>query len=198
MLAYHSGLAGPSRLVEVARRPAAVRPFEMALLAGCGLLAAAAVLLLDFNLRIPGHAILRSVVPMSFGLALVPRRGAGLVMSLAAGGGLLAAGLGGLGAGLGASTSLVLTGPLLDLASRQAHRGWRLAVAFGLASLTSNLLALAVRAAARSTGRGGRAGWWSVAPVSYALCGLLAGILCAVIWFRWRGPAGARSDRAAA
>lgn len=108
-----------------------------------------------------------------------------MLMSGAALAGLLGFGLGGYSAGAGATSSLLCTGPLLDLASRQAHRGWRLMISFGMAALFSNLLAFAVRGTTRlATGRGSE-GWWSIAPVSYAACGLIAGVVCAVIWFRW-------------
>jgi hypothetical protein len=202
MLAINTALAGQSRLVALTGRRDAAQPWEVAVLVGCGLLASAAVLLLDFSLRIPGHAILRSVLPMSFGLALVPRRGAGATMGVSALLGLLIGGGLGYSAGTGATTSLLATGPLLDLAARQASRGWRLLIAFGAAGLLSNLLAFAVRGLTRlpqgggGTGGRGGAGWWSVAPLSYAACGLIAGVVCAIIWFRWstRSPQAAAAD----
>lgn len=192
MLAINTALAGRSRLAPLTGHGDAARPWEVAMLVGCGLLASAAVLLLDFSLRIPGHAILRSVLPMSLGLALVPRRGAGATMGISALLGLLVGGGMGYSAGTGATTSLLTTGPLLDLAARQAGRGWRLLIAFGTAALLSNMLAFAVRGFTRlpqpgggGTGGRGGAGWWSVAPISYAACGLIAGAVCAIIWFRW-------------
>jgi hypothetical protein len=69
----------------------------------------------DFNLQIPGHAILRAVLPMAIGLALVPRKNGGTVMGVAA--------LGGELPGLGACTSLALLGPMLDLALRSSAAG---------------------------------------------------------------------------
>jgi len=200
MLAINSALAGRSRLVPLAGRHDTARPWEVAVLVGCGLLASAAVLLLDFSLRIPGHAILRSVLPMSLGLALVPRRGAGATMGLSALLGLLVGGGLGYSAGTGATTSLLATGPLLDLAARQASRGWRLLIAFGAAGLMSNVLAFAVRGITRlpqgggGTGGRGGAGWWTIAPFSYAACGLIAGLVCAIIWFRWSSQTQAARD----
>jgi hypothetical protein len=192
MLAFHPTLAERSRLIALAPHRAAVHLWELAVLAGCGLLAAGATVFLDFNLRIPGHSILRAILPMSLGLALVPRRGAGFVMSGAALIGMVGVGLGGFSAGAGALTSLLCLGPLLDAASRLANRGGWLIVAFGIAALLSNVMAFIVRAVTRLGGGnsgGSGAGWWSIAPVTYGMCGLLAGILCAAIWFRWRASA---------
>lgn len=200
MLAINTALAGRSRLVPLAGRRDAARPWEVAVLVGCGLLACAAVLLVDLDLRVPGHAILRSVLPMSLGLAMVPRRGAGLMMSGSALLGLLVGGGMGYSAGAGATTSLLATGPLLDLAARQASRGARLLIAFAAAGLLSNLLAFGVRGLTRLSGGGGgmggrsAAGWWSIAPVSYAVCGLAAGLVCAIIWFRWSSRSQAAGD----
>jgi hypothetical protein len=162
---------------------------ELATLIALGLCAALTSALLDFNLRIPGHAILRVIVPMSLGLALVPRRYAGSVMTTSALLGVL--GLRALGVphgGSGALTSLLLTGPMLDVASRRARPGWRLYLAFSLAGLASNLAALTVRAAIKALGWE-RAGsrplleWWSQAAGTYAACGLVAGLLSALVWF---------------
>lgn len=199
MLTYHSALADRSRLILGPSDRSAVRPWELASIVGCGLFAAAAVIFLDFSLKIPGHAILRSVVPISFGLALVPRKGAGLLMSGSALLGLFMAGLGGYSAGTGATTSLLCIGPLLDLASRWADRGWKLGMAFGVAGLTANLLAFITRAATKVGGGArmrGSAGpsWWSMAPVTYALCGLVAGVICAFIWFRWQSASKGDSE----
>lgn len=189
MLTSNPVLAGRSRLVPLGDSQIAARPWEIVALLACGMGAAMAVVFLDFSLRIPGHAILRSVLPMSLGLALVPRKGSGLVMSGAALMSLLGIGMAGAWPGIGATTSLLTIGPLLDLASRQARRGWQLAVAFGAAGLVANLLAFAVRGAGKVGGGGGMKGgagpgWWSLAPVTYAVCGLVAGAVCALIWFR--------------
>jgi hypothetical protein len=91
--------------------------------------------------------------------------------------------------GVGAMTSLVLTGPLLEMAVWRAGRGWKLYLAFALAALSANLGAFAVRGGAKVAGLdhlGGRllAEWWTPALVSYAICGLAAGLVSAAIWFR--------------
>jgi hypothetical protein len=163
---------------------------EVLLLLGAGALAAAATTFLDMGLRIPGHAIVRAVFPMAFGFALVPRRMAGSMMGIGA---ALSAALlqtaGARGPGFGAMTSLVLTGPLLDLALWQARRGWRLYLGFALAGLGSNLLAMAVRGGAKAGGLDGPAArplfdWLPQAVASYSLCGLIAGLISAAVWFR--------------
>jgi hypothetical protein len=172
-------------------------------LVALGISAALTSTVLDFRLRIPGHAILRAIVPMSLGLALVPRRGAGSVMTAAAL--LTALGLhtGGMArGGSGAWTSLCLTGPLLDLALRSARPGWRLYLGFGLAGLTSNLVALAVRAGTKVLGWE-RAGsrqfqeWWPQAIGTYAASGLVAGLVCALLWFHLGAERPAPAGRAA-
>ena len=92
--------------------------------------------------------------------------------------------------GAGAMTSLVLTGPLMDVALWRAGRGWRVYLAFASAGLAANLAALAVRAGAklggldRLTGRP-LAAWLPLAAGTYALCGVLAGLVSAMIWFRF-------------
>lgn len=183
-----------------------LRAAELLLLFAAGGLAAVGTLLLDTGLRVPGHAILRTVLPLALGLALVPRWGSGLVMSGSAA--LVAFGLqiSGAGeAGFGATTSMLLTGPLLDLAARWSSRGWQLYLAFAAAGLTSNGAAFVVRWLSKvGSGGGGGGGlgggralgeWWSPAIVGYAVCGLLAGLLSAAICFRASsGPATERSD----
>lgn len=171
------------------------RALEMLFLVACGAAAAFASVYLDFRLRIPGHAILRAIFPMALGLAAVPRRGAGTVM----GGSALATGLvlgtvapaGGFS--FGALTSLTLTGPLLDLALRQAAGGWRLYAGFAFAGLAANLVAFVIRGGAKMLGLehlGARplSDWMLQASVSYVLCGLLAGLISGFIWFQASRP----------
>jgi len=90
--------------------------------------------------------------------------------------------------GVGAMTSLILCGPMLDAVLRGGHQGWRLHASFALAGLTSNLVAYVVRAGAKAGGweRWGTrpfSSWWSQAMVTYALCGVIAGVVSSVIWF---------------
>jgi hypothetical protein len=172
-----------------------LRMADMLVLIGAGVTAALATAWLDFGWRVPGHAILRTVLPLAFGLALAPRRGSGVVMSASAGLSMMVLRLAGTaGGGAGALASLFLTGPLLDVASRWSRRGWRLYLAFAAAGLASNLAAFAVRWATKAGSGGGGGGgpgggrtlaeWQPQAMVTYAVCGLLAGLIGAAICFR--------------
>jgi hypothetical protein len=92
--------------------------------------------------------------------------------------------------GMGAVTSLTLTGPLLDAALWRARRGWRLHLGFAMAGLTANMAALAVRAGAKLIGVDHAvarplAVWLPEAVVTYAICGIMAGLISAVVWFEF-------------
>lgn len=153
--APHPGLATNSRLqalTSTADRPTAI---EFAGLVFAGGVAAALTTFVDLSLRIPGPAILRAVLPMTIGLALVPRREAGTIMgvsALVAAIGFRVGGVSGSMAGLGAMTSLTATGPLLDLSLRKSTGGWKQYAAFAVAGLASNLLAFAVKAVSKGIG----------------------------------------------
>ena len=98
--------------------------------------------------------------------------------------------VGGVGTvGLGALTSLALTGPLLDAALWRAGRGWRIYLAFAAAGVLSNLTALTVRGGVKMAGLDHALGrplaiWWMQAVPSYVICGALAGLLSACVWFQ--------------
>lgn len=193
-----------------------VRVAEVLVLLLTGAVASALTNLLRFRLGIPGSSIVFAVFPMALGFALVPRRGAGSVM---AAGALLMSGMLGVAGvrldGFGAQTSLLATGPLLDLAVRWANSGWRLYLAFVLACAASNSLAFLARAAAKlggvpglggrnGGGRGGGMGmgvgvgggggggrlpfdvWLPRAIWTYAAAGIVAGLLSAAVWFHFR------------
>ena len=86
-------------------------------------------------------------------------------------------------------TSLLLTGPLLDLALMYAQAGWQLYLGFMLAGVGSNLVALVVRGVMKlwaADQLGGRrfGEWLPQAVVTYLLCGAIAGLVSAVIWFQ--------------
>jgi hypothetical protein len=157
--------------------------------AGAGILTAFA----DLGMGIPGHHIVFAMFPIALGLALVPRRTAGTVMGAA--GVSTLAGLGALGVhlpGPGAIAGLVVAGPLLDLALRGGHGGWRLYAAFIAAGAGTNVLAFLARGVTKYYGLGGMGGgrnfasWLPVAMWTYALAGLLAGLLSAAAWFHFR------------
>lgn len=189
--ALEPDLRSRSRFPLVRRDATTISAAEFVVLVACGVIAALGVMMLDFSLRLPGHAILRAVLPMSCGLALVPRRNAGLSMSAVA---LGTAGIGGFAGwhdfGAGSTTSLVLIGPLLDAAAAWARRNGRLAVSFALAGMGTNLVALVVRGVAKMYEPSKRpfGSWLAQAAWSYPLCGLVAGAVAAVICFRLRGP----------
>ncbi len=190
VLPVHPGLAGNSRLPALVQRGQRSDTAATLLLLGAGVTAALATVFVDMSLRIPGHAILRAVFPMALGLSLAPRRMGGMVMGAGALGSVLAIKAGGWGGvGVGALTSLALTGPLMDLVLWRASRGWRLYLAFALAGLTSNLAALTLRAGAKLVGLDHAAGrplalWWFQAVGTYAICGALAGLISAIVWFQ--------------
>ncbi|MCA9055705.1 MAG: hypothetical protein KDA75_17820, partial [Planctomycetaceae bacterium] len=178
-LPRHDGLCATTRLGRLRPCVDAATAKDWVLLGLAGVVAATLSTLLDFSLKIPGHAILRAVFPMAAGLALVPRRGAGAVMGLAAGvavAGFHLSGLTGHGLGGGAMTSLLATGPLLDAALWRVRTGWQLWAGCAAAGLLANLLAFLVRGASKMQLGSSVTfqAWLSRAPVSYLLCGLLA------------------------
>jgi hypothetical protein len=196
LLPRHLGLGATTRFRAWTNQAATPALHDWLLLAALGVVAAWASTFLDLGLRrVPGHAILRVVFPMALGLALVPRRGAGCVMggtAALAAAGLHLAGVRGEGLGLGAFTSLIATGPLLDVSLRRAQGGWRQTAAFVVAGLTSNLMALGVRGATKALGweapgRRPLGEWLFHAVGTYVLCGIVAGLVSAVALFSWRG-----------
>lgn len=185
-----------------------MRASELTALMLSGAVASVLTNVIRFRLGIPGSSILFAVFPMALGFALVPRRGAGSVM---AAGALLTSGMLGVAGvrldGFGAQTSLLATGPLLDLALRWAKHGWRLYLAFVLACAGSNTLAFVARAASKYYGIGGLGGrhaggggggggggagrllfdvWLPQAVWTYACAGVAAGLLSAAVWFHFR------------
>jgi hypothetical protein len=185
----HPGLAETTRLPERVR-PGALSSAELAVLLGLGAVAAAGTMLLDFRLRLPGHAILRATLPMALGLALVPRKRAGISMSAGALLSVLILALSGCRlTGGGAMTSLLLTGPLLDWTLQRARTGGQIYAGFALAGLVSNTCAFVARATPKLLGwdpAGTRSlsSWLLVALLSYTLFGLAAGLLSGWIGFR--------------
>lgn len=200
MLSTHETLRAARRWQTSADLPIHVESsfLEQLALIGCGALAAVLVLCLDFRLRIPGHAIVRAVIPMALGMALVPRRGAGWLMALGAAAtwGGVAAGSQQLGLdskGLGSTTSLLALGPFLDMAVRFARNSRHVYAALAAGGVLANLFALAVQTTAKWNGwdaGGGKplAAWLPLAAVSYPAWGAFAGLTSAVCWFRWRSP----------
>jgi len=190
-LSIHPGLAAGSRLPLARQTDAALRLSEVAVLLGAGAAAAGAAAFLDFGLRVPGHAIIRVVLPMSLGLALAPRRMAGLLMGLSAAAATVLLKVGGAhGLGVGAVTGLVLVGPLMDLALWRARHGSGVYLGLALAGLGANLAAMAARAGSKLAGLDHAAArplaaWLPQAAVTYAVCGIAAGLICSLMWFKF-------------
>ncbi len=201
VLRVHEALRVHGRLPALEHGVGRVTALEVGLLLLLGAGAVGLTALLDFNLRLPGHAIVRAVLPLGLGMALVPRRGAGIVMSAAA---LATAGLfrlGGLGPGPGALTSLCLTGPFLDLALAWAKRGWHVYLGFVLGGLGANLTALVVRGglkafAFETPGLRPAAEWLAQSAITYPAFGILAGLVSAALWFQLRERTAAREREA--
>lgn len=182
-----------SSRVPALSRAAGISAVELACLFACGALAALAVGLLHLSLHIPGHAILRGVLPMAMGLALVPRRWAGIVMAIGAGVTATAMSAGQIGSfPPTALLSVLALGSVLDVALLGGSKGWRLYARFVFGGAAANLLAFALKTAGVQLGievvRGsGRfMSFGSLAFVSYILCGALAGFIGAAAWFRNR------------
>jgi len=192
LLPLHRELCAGSRAAAWTRPEDRLRWAELGILMGAGVAAAIAVGALDLHLRLPGHAILRAVFPMALGLSLVPRRGGGVVMGASAATTVFWLQLAGRGIpGVGALTSLCLIGPMLDGALWRARAGWPVYLSFAVAGGLTNLAAFAVRGGKKLTAWEALttrplAEWVSTAAWSYLLCGLLAGLLSAAIWFRWQ------------
>lgn len=185
-----ANLSNSARGLPLGRGATATAVDWLALLAVGGL-AAVLTAYLSLSLRMPGHAILRVVVPMVIGMALVPRRGAGIMMALGAaitGGIIRLSDTGELP--IASFAGLLIVGPMLELAAAGRPSGRGLYLRFALAGLTANLIVYAVRWGVlltgwEASGGGGnfrRAG--AMAFGSYALCGLLAGLIGAMIAFR--------------
>ncbi len=166
------------------------------LLLGAGGLATILTASVNLRLGIPGHNIILTTLPTAAGLALAPRRGGGTLIGLGALGTLgLYSLMGTRVAGPGALTSLLLLGPLLDVALHWQRRGVSVVVAFLAAGFLSNAVGFSVRAAAKlflpGWGGGGGAGralqtWFPLAVLTYTGAGLIAGGISAAIWFRMR------------
>jgi hypothetical protein len=184
-------LVGSARFPALARPHHRISTIELLLLLSCGAVSTVTIAYVKLALGIPGHSIVLAALPMVLGMSLAPRRFAGVVMSTGAWG--TAWGLAAMGRatfGSGAFASLVILGPMMDIALRQARGGWRVYAALVLAGVATNLLALASRAASKLLGLdlgGARPfdSWWLQASVTYTLSGVAAGLLGAFCWFHF-------------
>ncbi len=189
-LTVHDSLCYSGRLPALARPGQRLSALQGFVLVSMGVVAAVASVLVSRNLGVPGHNIIRVVFPMSLGLALVPRRGAGSVMGVSAlATALLLTFSVAKPLGTGAVTSLLLTGILIDAALLGARAGWSIYLRLALAGLAANLIAFLVRAGTKWFAGGVPTGkplavWWPSALPSYVICGILAGLISAAVWFR--------------
>jgi hypothetical protein len=95
--------------------------------------------------------------------------------------------------------SVLVLGPVLDFALAGQAIGWGLYVRFALAGAVANLLAFGVRLGTSWLGldlAGSRqfTEFWLSALASFFLCGALAGLVSAAIWFRLSPTANADND----
>jgi hypothetical protein len=197
----HDGLATSGRIPSLTRVRERISGGEFLLLLVCGGAAAAAVGFIRLGLRLPGHSIVLTMIPMVLGLALAPRRCAGFIMSAGA---FSTAALfnfaGWAHYGTGAFVSLCLMGPMMDLALTKARRGWRLYSGIVLAGIVTNLLALTSRGTSKLLGLDLASArpfvsWWSQAAVTYSLCGAVAGLIAALCFFHLRNQrSGSEAD----
>lgn len=163
---------------------------ELATLLALGIVAALATSAGNLGIPLPGHAILRGTLPLVLGVSLVPRRGSGTVMSMAAVVALATMRLAGIGnLNPAAATGLACLGPALDVAFTYASPGWRIYVLAALAGASANLVAFAVRfgAAAWLGEAGGGRGFlafWPIALASFVVFGAIAGLISGLAWFR--------------
>lgn len=186
--AVREDLVGAARFPPLARPHHRISAIELLLLFSCGAASAAALAFVKLSLGIPGHSIVIAALPMTLGISLAPRQFAGVMMSTGAiGTAFLFLLSGGARFGSGAFTSLVILGPMMDLALRYARSGWRVYAALVTAGAATNLLALGSRAASKILGLdlGARPfdSWWLQASVTYTLSGVVAGVLGALCWF---------------
>jgi hypothetical protein len=188
----NEGLAAAGRLPSLARIRERISAYEIVLLILCGAAAATASGFIRLGLRMPGHSIVLSMIPMALGLALAPRRLSGFIMSASAFGTGAAFNLTGMAhIGSGAFISLCFIGPVMDLAVSKFRNGWKLYFGLVLAGICTNLLALSSRGASKLLGldlAGTRpfGSWWTQAILTYSLSGALAGLIGALCFFHLR------------
>jgi hypothetical protein len=188
----HNGMATAGRLPSIVKVRENITASEIVMLLLFGVASAAAVGFIRTGFRFPGNSIVLAMLPMVFGLALVHRRNSGFIMGAGALGGAGMFGMLGLAHyGAGAFVSLCLIGPILDLALNKACSGRWLYIGLVLAGIGTNLLALFSRGIAKLLGldvAGMRpfGTWYIQASMTYALCGAIAGLIAAFLFFQFR------------
>lgn len=190
-LALHPGLSSHTRILPGERTSLRMRELAFLFLCGAAAIVVAEYVKLPIK-QMPGKAILQTMIPLAIGLAVVPRYGAGSTMSLA---GLLTyltlRGTTDINIGVGSMTSALVTGLCLDVLLLRVQRGVWLYLGFVLAGLSSNLIAML----ARGTAKIGNFDdlfdrpwevWRQQAIITYPLFGILAGLICAAVFFSLR------------
>jgi hypothetical protein len=184
-------LRSSSRLPSLAGE-SGVSVAEFTTLLMCGAASALAVGLIHRSFGIPGVAILRGLLPIALGFAIVPRRSAGTAMSLVAcatAASMSAANIGEFQ--IPALVGTLALGPMLDTALTGNPQGWRIYLRFAAAGAAANLFAfsskfIAAYAGWHFPGSGRVTSFWSLALLSFIVCGALAGLISSAIWFRTR------------
>ena len=188
----HNGLVTAGRFPSIVKIKENISASEIVLLLLFGAASAAAVGFVRTGFRFPGNSIVLAMLPMVLGLALVRRRNSGFIMGAGAFGAAGMFGMLGLAHyGAGAFVSLCLIGPILDLALTRARSGRWLYIGLVLGGIGTNLLALASRGLAKILGldvAGMRpfGTWYIQASMTYALCGAIAGLIAAFLFFQFR------------
>lgn len=188
----HDGMAAAGRFPSMVRIRARISTSDIVMLLLFGVAAATAVGFIRTGLRFPGNSIILAMMPMVLGLALAPRRSAGFIMGAGAFGAASMFGMMGFAHyGAGAFISLCLLGPIMDLVLKKAKSGRWLYIGLCLAGICTNLLALTSRGMAKLMGMdvaGMRpfGTWYLQAAMTYALCGAIAGLIAAFLFFQFR------------
>jgi hypothetical protein len=163
---------------------------ELAILIGGGAISTIASYSIG-GLGIPGSNMLQAVLPMAAGLAIVPRRGAGILMGLSSlGTGFAVMGLGIAHFSPSELSRLVLLGFCLEVGPARAESKSHVWLWFVFAGLAANMLGFGVKylvAQFGIEGFGGGRGIFRPLPMkmlSWAVCGALAGGVSALIFFR--------------
>jgi hypothetical protein len=166
---------------------------EIACLLACGGLAIVCVAMFQqLRIPVPGNSIVRAVLPIALGLALVPRQFAGSITSIGAALTATVLSLGQFGRFPPAAiVSVVALGPVLDLALAGNSRGWWLHARFVAAGAAANALAFIVKLVTLKLGLDAGSGrnfasfGWT-ALLFFIGCGAVAGLISAAICFRPR------------
>lgn len=193
VLQNNPAIESRSRLIFLTGSRGLVYPYNIFLLIFFGILAGLAVSQLKLSLGIPGHAIIKIMIPMAIGISLAPARSAGAIMGIS---GLATAFICQIltnhtGSGTGVYTSLVCTGILLDLTLHFSNTGWKLYSCLMLSGLIANIIALYVRSGFKSFLKINILEvntWFQTAAFTYPICGLLAGLICALVVFKFKKP----------